>query len=188
MDQIANPYRPGAGTPPPALIGRDDLIDRFGVTLRRTLSGRPGKGFLPTGLCGVGKTVLLNRFISIASAEGVKTAFIESPESGDFASLLAIRLRRILLEMSTGALKPAVSKALGALRSFTLQRITTQPDHGRRRQLGASGSRRNTRRELFSGPPEPPDTERERVLAGDGRTRPRTSPFRRHRRGSRGES
>ncbi|MCY4494054.1 MAG: AAA family ATPase [Acidimicrobiaceae bacterium] len=126
MDQISNPYRPGAGTPPPALIGRDDLIDRFGVTLQRTLSGRPGKGFLPTGLRGVGKTVLLNRFISIASDEGVKTAFIESPESGDFASLLAIRLRRILLEMSTGALKAAVSKAavsraLGALRSFTLQ-------------------------------------------------------------------
>ncbi len=121
MDQITNPYRPGAGTPPPALIGRDDLIDRFGVTLRRTLSGRPGKGFLPTGLRGVGKTVLLNRFISIASNEGVKTAFIESPESGDFASLLAIRLRRILLEMSTGAFKAAVSKALGALRSFTLQ-------------------------------------------------------------------
>ena len=121
MDRITNPYRPGAGTPPPALIGRDDLIDRFGVTLRRTLSGRPGKGFLPTGLRGVGKTVLLNRFFSIASNEGVKTAFIESPETGDFASLLAIRLRRILLEMSTGALKTAVSKALGVLRSFTLQ-------------------------------------------------------------------
>ena len=121
MDRITNPYRPGAGTPPPALIGRDELIDRFDVALQRTLSGRPGKGFLATGLRGVGKTVLLNRFISIASDEGVKTAFIESPESGDFASLLAIRLRRILLEMSTGASRTAVSKALGVLQSFTLQ-------------------------------------------------------------------
>ncbi|MCQ3814622.1 MAG: ATP-binding protein [Acidimicrobiia bacterium] len=121
MDQLTNPYRPGAGTPPPALIGRDDIIDRFGVTLRRTLAGRPGKGFIPIGLRGVGKTVLLNRFVSIASDEGIKTAFIESPESADFASLLAIRLRRILLEMSAGAFKAAVSKALSALRSFTLQ-------------------------------------------------------------------
>ena len=121
MDRITNPYRPGAGTPPPALIGRDELIDRFGVTLHRTLSGRPGKGVLATGLRGVGKTVLLNRFFSIASAESVKTAFIESPESGDFASLLAIRLRRILLEMSAGAFRTATSKALGVLRSFTLQ-------------------------------------------------------------------
>ena len=121
MDRIANPYRPGAGTPPPALIGRDELIDRFGVTLRRTLAGRPGKGFMPTGLRGAGKTVLLNRFMSIASTEGVKVAFIESPETGDFSSLLAIRLRRILLEMSAGAVKTAVSKALGVLRSFTVQ-------------------------------------------------------------------
>ncbi|MCY4458168.1 MAG: ATP-binding protein [Acidimicrobiaceae bacterium] len=121
MDQLSNPYRPGVGTPPPALIGRDDIIDRFTVTLRRTLAGRPGKGFIPIGLRGVGKTVLLNRFVSIASDEGIKTAFIESPESADFASLLAIRLRRILLEMSAGAFKAAVSKALSALRSFTLQ-------------------------------------------------------------------
>ena len=111
MDQIANPYRPGAGTPPPALIGRDDLIDRFGVTLRRTLSGRPGKRFPSDWPVRRRQDSPVESLISIASAEGVKTAFIESPESGDFASLLAIRLRRILLEMSTGALKPAVSKA-----------------------------------------------------------------------------
>lgn len=62
MDRLDNPYRPGAGTRPPALIGRDDLIDGFGVTVRRALAGRPGKSYMPIGLRGVGKTVLLNRF------------------------------------------------------------------------------------------------------------------------------
>ncbi len=121
MDRINNPYRPGAGTPPPALVGRDDIIDRFGVALRRTLVNRPGKGFMPIGLRGVGKTVLLNRFFGIARNEGVKVAFIESPESGNFASLLAVRLRRVLLEMTDGTVKAALSRALGVLRSFALQ-------------------------------------------------------------------
>lgn len=121
MDRLENPYRPGAGTPPPALVGRDELIDGFGVTLRRALSGRPGKSYMPVGLRGVGKTVLLNRFAEIASHEGVEVGFIEAPETGDFPRLLAIRLRKILLQMSTGAVKRAANKALGVLRSFTYQ-------------------------------------------------------------------
>ena len=84
MDRLQNPYQPGAGTRPPALMGRDDLIDGFGVTLRRTLSGRSGKSCMLVGLRGVGKTVLLNRFAEIAGAEGVKVGFMEAPENGDF--------------------------------------------------------------------------------------------------------
>ena len=45
MDRLLNPYRPGAGTQPPALIGRDAIIDSFGVSLRRASAGMPGKGF-----------------------------------------------------------------------------------------------------------------------------------------------
>ena len=66
MDSLDNPYRPGAGTPPPALVGRDGLIDAFGVTIRRALLRKPGKSVMPLGLRGVGKTVLLNRFAEIA--------------------------------------------------------------------------------------------------------------------------
>ncbi|MBU1866452.1 MAG: ATP-binding protein [Actinobacteria bacterium] len=121
MDRLDNPYRPGAGTPPPALIGRDELIDSFGVTLRRALRRRPGKSLLLTGLRGVGKTVLLNRFAEIAADEGLKVGFIEAPETGDFRTQLAVRTRKILLELSQGPAKRAVQKALGVLRSFTLQ-------------------------------------------------------------------
>ncbi len=99
MDPLDNPYRPGAGTPPPALIGRDELIERFGVAVRRAVTGRPGKSLMPIGLRGVGKTVLLNRFAEIAANEGLQVAFIEAPETGDFRTLLAVRLRKVLLEL-----------------------------------------------------------------------------------------
>jgi len=119
MDRLDNPYRPGAGTEPPALIGRDELIDGFGVTVRRALSGRPGKSYMPVGLRGVGKTVLLNRFAEIANQEGMEIAFIEAPETGDFRTILAIRLRKVLMSMRTGPARRAVHKALGVLRSFS---------------------------------------------------------------------
>ena len=81
MDQLDNPYRPGAGTAPPALVGRDQLIDDFGVAVRRAVAGRPGKSYMPVGLRGVGKTVLLNRFSEIARDEGLDVATIEAPET-----------------------------------------------------------------------------------------------------------
>ncbi len=120
MDRLQNPYQPGAGTRPPALIGRDELIDGFGVALRRTLTGRSGKSCMLVGLRGVGKTVLLNRFAEIAEAEGVKVGFIEASENGDFRTLLAVRLRRILLEWNN-RISRAVATALGVLKSFTLK-------------------------------------------------------------------
>ena len=121
MDQLDNPYRPGAGTRPPALIGRDELIDRFGVTVRRALARRPGKSYMPIGLRGVGKTVLLNRFSEIAAREGLRVAYIEAPETSDFRTLLATRLRKLLLELDAGPARRAVNRALGALRSFSYQ-------------------------------------------------------------------
>lgn len=124
MDPLDNPFRPGAGTPPPALVGRDDLIDKYGVALRRTIAGRPGKSLMPIGLRGVGKTVLLNRFHEIARDEGLKIAFVEAPETGDLARLLAIRLRTIFLELDRGAVSRAVKRALGTLKSFS----ATLPD------------------------------------------------------------
>jgi hypothetical protein len=99
MDPVDNPYRPGAGTPPPALLGRDQLIDAFGITVRRAVSGRPGKSLMPIGLRGVGKTVLLNRFGDLARDAGMTAAFIEAPETGDFRTLLAVRIRKVLLEL-----------------------------------------------------------------------------------------
>jgi long-subunit acyl-CoA synthetase (AMP-forming) len=53
---------------------------------------------MPTGLRGVGKTVLLNRFSEIAEQEGFPVAFVEAPETGEFVPLLAAPIRKVLLE------------------------------------------------------------------------------------------
>lgn len=119
MDPLENPFSPGAGTPPPALVGRDELIASYGIALRRTISGRPGKSIMPIGLRGVGKTVLLNRFDQMAQEEGLVAAFIEAPETGDFEHLLAVRLRSILLELDRGSVSAAVKRAMGTLKSFS---------------------------------------------------------------------
>lgn len=125
MDRFANPYRPGAGTPPPALIGRDSLIEGFEFTLRRAMDRRPGKSYMTIGLRGVGKTVLLNRFIRVARDVGMEVGFIEVTGADDFRSLLSIRLRQTLLEFQRrpirDAVRTAVTRALAVLRSFTLQ-------------------------------------------------------------------
>lgn len=120
MDEFKNPFRPGAGTAPPALVGRDALIAKFRVTVGRAVNGRPGKSVMPIGLRGVGKTVLLNAFNEIAEEEGLHVGYIEAPESGDFRKLLATRLRTILLALDrAGKVSRAAKRALGALRSFT---------------------------------------------------------------------
>ena len=41
--------------------------------------------------------MLLNRFAEIATESDFEVGFIEAPESGEFRSLLAVRLRKILL-------------------------------------------------------------------------------------------
>lgn len=121
MDRLQNPFRPGAGSPPPALVGRDRLIDNLEVTLKRALQGKPGQSVMPTGLRGVGKTVLLNRFEELAQNEQMKTGFIEVPETPDFRRLLVVRVRKILLELDRGPVSAAVQRALGVLKSFSVQ-------------------------------------------------------------------
>lgn len=121
MERFKNPYRPGGGSAPPALVGRDALVDDFRIALQRARAGRPGKSYMPLGLRGVGKTVLLNRFAEIAVEEGMKVGFIEAPDTGDFRLMMATHLRKILIELSTGSVRWAVGKALGVLKSFELQ-------------------------------------------------------------------
>ena len=121
MDEFSNPYRPGAGTTPPALLGRDELIRQFTTTAQRAKSERPGKSVMAVGLRGVGKTVLLNRFSEIAAGEGFDVAFIEATDSGDFPTVVAVRLRKILLDLDRGSVSRAVARALRVLKSFTLQ-------------------------------------------------------------------
>lgn len=126
MDPIRNPFNPGAGTPPPALVGRDALIEALRVAVQRAAQGRPGQSLMPIGLRGVGKTVLLNRFMDEASQLGAHAVLIEAPEDGNLRQLLAREARRVLLHLDRlGSLSEKVKRALRVFRSFT---ITPGPD------------------------------------------------------------
>lgn len=62
-----NPFRPGAGHPPPHLAGRDDAIAEFEGLLKQTVILQ---NVILRGLRGTGKTVLLNAVRPIATREG----------------------------------------------------------------------------------------------------------------------
>lgn len=70
-----NPFRPGVGTPPLHLAGRDQPMRRFGAMLR-SAPEQPANMRL-TGLRGVGKTVLLGEFQAIAENSGWAAAVLE---------------------------------------------------------------------------------------------------------------
>jgi Cdc6-like AAA superfamily ATPase len=69
MDAVRNPYAPGAGSPPPELAGRKDVIESARVSLRRLTINRPSQSPILVGLRGVGKTVLLVRIRQLAQTE-----------------------------------------------------------------------------------------------------------------------
>jgi len=99
MDPIRNPFSPGAGAPPPELVGRDGILDQARVLLGRVKAKRPEKSMLLTGLRGVGKTVLLNETERLALASGYRTISVESHEDKSLASLLVPHLRKVLFEI-----------------------------------------------------------------------------------------
>jgi AAA ATPase domain len=119
MDPIKNPFAPGAGSPPPELSGRDELLERARIALIRLREGRHAKSLILLGLRGVGKTVLLNRIKIIAENEGFLSASIESTENKRLPLLLIPQLRRILFSLDGGhQVNATVKRALGVLRSF----------------------------------------------------------------------
>jgi hypothetical protein len=145
MDPRLNPFAPGAGTPPPLLVGRGPLIDAFDVALQRAMADRPARSVIAYGLRGVGKTVLLNRLIEGARQIGAHSGSVEAPEDGTFVAAIAARIRRILLALDAmAAASDIMRRALSVFRSFTISfgidlRVDVEPERG----LGDSGDLRN---------------------------------------------
>jgi predicted transcriptional regulator len=100
MDAVLNPFSPGAGSPPPELVGREELRELVRVAVERIRLGRPNKSLLMVGLRGVGKTVLLDRMRDDAEASGIQTMRIEAPEGRSLPALLAPQMRQALLRLS----------------------------------------------------------------------------------------
>ena len=119
MDRRTNPYAPGAGTPPPELVGRDTLIEDAEIALDRLGNGLAAKSLLMVGLRGVGKTVLLNRILLDAEARDFAAVLIEAPEDRSLPAALAGPLNSVLLQLSrSAAARELAKKARRSLAGF----------------------------------------------------------------------
>ncbi|RIK04921.1 MAG: AAA family ATPase [Acidobacteria bacterium] len=119
MDPVANPFAPGAGTPPPELAGRDALIETMRVALERVRRRLPTKSILMVGLRGVGKTVLLDQMARDCEGAGISSIRIEAPEDRSLPAMLAPELRQSLLRLSRNQrARDRAQRALRALAGF----------------------------------------------------------------------
>lgn len=66
---LRNPFRPTAGSTPPLLVGRDDVLQEFGESLEDG-PGSPARLALFTGPRGIGKTVMLTEVDALARQRG----------------------------------------------------------------------------------------------------------------------
>lgn len=119
MDPVRNPFAPGAGTQPPELAGRADVLADIRTALQRVAIGRPAQSSIMVGLRGVGKTVLLVRAETMAQAEGYRTLMVEAHEGKHLAGLLLPGLRSALNALSlVESAKDKARRGLRVLRSF----------------------------------------------------------------------
>src|SRR5690242_21567724 len=119
MDPVRNPYAPGAGQRPPELTGRDREIGQFEVVLERVARGRPERSMVLTGLRGVGKTVLLNTFRSMALQRLWGTGKIEARPDQSIRRPVAAALHMAVRELAPRHRAPdRVEYFLGVLKAF----------------------------------------------------------------------
>ena len=120
MDPALNPFNPGSGVQPPALVGRGAEIDAFDLLVARAKSNTVGdRGMILSGLRGVGKTVLLNVFANHARRNDWLVIQIEA-QPGE-AGKIATRAK-LARELEVGARrlrgKPAWSFMQDAMTSI----------------------------------------------------------------------
>lgn len=120
MDPINNPFAPGAGSQPPELAGREDILEQTLIGLKRIKKCRHERSLILLGLRGTGKTVLLNKFEQMALDEGIITSFMEAPEDETFAQIIYPKVHQVLRKLSNyEAAKSTVHSALKALKAFS---------------------------------------------------------------------
>jgi hypothetical protein len=156
MDPRTNPYAPGAGTKPPELAGRDEIIEKVSIQLDRCRTGRAYRSFLMVGLRGVGKTVLLNHLANEAEAKEFAVIQIETPEKRSLPALMIPALRSALLKLDKSeAANDIGKKALRTLGSFVgamklkYQDIEFGIDLGKEPGVADSGDLENDLIDLF---------------------------------------
>ncbi|HEX3613934.1 MAG TPA: ATP-binding protein [Sporichthyaceae bacterium] len=118
MDPVRNPYSPGAGLRPPALVGREAAQESFSVALQRLEAGRGAQPLALYGLRGVGKTVLLSSLSSAALRRDWLVAQVEAGAGKPLREVLATALHGPLSDLARPSAGRRVLKALRTATSF----------------------------------------------------------------------
>jgi AAA ATPase domain len=122
VDPVRNPYAPGAGQRPPELAGRDREIQQFEVVLERVARARPERSMVLTGLRGVGKTVLLNTFRSMALQKLWGTGKLEARPDQSIRRPVASALHMAVRELAPRHRAPdRIDDFLGVLKAFAMR-------------------------------------------------------------------
>ncbi len=122
MDQVHNPFRPGAGRRPPLLAGREPLLASFEVMRRRAEEhGEGDRSWVLNGLRGVGKTVLLNELLTQGSDRGWITAKVEAGASGSLAVALSQALVKGMRTATGRHPEPPLRRALAVFKAFSVK-------------------------------------------------------------------
>ncbi len=122
VDPVRNPYAPGAGQRPPELAGRDRELSQFEVVLERVARGRPERSMVLTGLRGVGKTVLLNTFKSMAMQRLWGTGKIEARPDQSIRRPIAAALHMAVRELAPRHRAPdRIEYFLSVLKAFAMR-------------------------------------------------------------------
>ena len=102
---MENPFRPGMGRVPPAMVGRDDILERYAQWFKTKNSH--GEIALIEGHRGVGKTSLLKVIGAAATSAKWAHVHLEARSDATFADLLAsVDLER-LIEASSSLFRRA---------------------------------------------------------------------------------
>jgi AAA ATPase domain len=127
MDLYRNPYRPGAGAPPPILTGREREIQAIEVLVGRLSRGMGERSVVFTGLRGVGKTALLGVAEKSAEDAGWVAQSVEARPGRDFREAVADRAWAVLRRLENkGVVRERLAR-VGAL----IQRVGMRdPDTG----------------------------------------------------------
>lgn len=151
MDPDRNPFAPAAGTAPPILAGREQLIIEAKIALARMRALQPSRSHVLLGPRGAGKTVLLHEIARVARVEAFRTVHIEARPNARLPDLLVAPLRRLLSGLANVLpARPATANAMSALNAFTgtFAPAAHRPRSGQRRP------RRSRPGDLRAGLPE----------------------------------
>lgn len=118
MDPVHNPYSPGAGRKPAALVGRDEPRSGWQVALDRVERGRSAQPVVLYGLRGVGKTVLLSDFRREAERRDWIVAQVEAGAGKTLREVLGEALHARLADLAGPSAGRRLLKALKTAVSF----------------------------------------------------------------------